>query len=97
MEHIGHPCSYIGLGLETIVRVVCIQEVIGRILRLGGGLVLLADPDTLWGLHPLRALHIYDLTHRSILPGETSFVRSPRSFIGVYARRNLVLYRSSTR
>jgi hypothetical protein len=96
MEHISHPCSYIGLGLETIVRVVCIQEVIGRILRLGGGLVLLANPDTLRGLHPLRALHVYDLTHRSLLPGETSFVRSPRTFIGVYARRKLVLYRSST-
>jgi hypothetical protein len=83
--------------VETVVGVMRIQEVISRVLRLGSWLVLLADPDTLRGLHPLRALHIYDLTHRSLLPGETSFVRSPRTFIGVYARRKLVLYRSSTR
>jgi hypothetical protein len=96
MEHVGHPCSYIGLGLETIVGVMRIQEVIGRLFRVGGWLILLADPDALRGLHPLRALHIYDLTHRCILPGEVSFVRSPRVLIGVYARRKLVLYRSST-
>jgi hypothetical protein len=82
MEHVGHPCPYIGLGLETIVRVMRIQEVIGRLFRAGGWLILLADPDALRGLHPLRAFHIYDLTHRCILPGEVSFVRNPRVLIG---------------
>jgi hypothetical protein len=96
MEHVGHPCPYIGLGLEAEVGVMRIQKVISRILRLGGCLILLANPDTLRGFHPLRALHIDDFTHHCILPGEMSFVNSIRAFIGVYIRRKLTLYRSST-
>jgi len=74
------------------MRVMRIHEVISRILRLGDWLILLADPDTLRGFHPLRAFHIDDLTHRCILPGEMPFVSSPRAFIGVKTRRQLTWY-----
>jgi hypothetical protein len=93
MKHVGHPRLHIGLGLEIVVGVMRIQEVIGWVLRFGGWLILFADPDALWGFHPLRALYIDDLTHHCILPGEMSFVTGSRVFTGDYPRSKLTLYR----
>jgi hypothetical protein len=94
MEHVSHPCPYIGLSLETVVRVMRIQEVISRVLRLGDWLILLTYPDTLRGFHPLRALHIDDLAHRCILPGEMSCVRSSRAFRAVKIKETTHCLRS---
>jgi hypothetical protein len=77
MEHIAHPRSHIGVRSERKVRVVRIQEIVGRIIGGGDRLVLLADPDALRGLHPFRAFHIHDFTHRCLLPGRGTLPEKP--------------------
>lgn len=87
MEHVGHPRPHIGVGVETKVGVMRIQQVIGRIVSAGGRLILLADSDALRGLSPFRALHIHDFTHVSILLGRGPRHENPRALTQAYARR----------